>query len=648
MNARKRKILKKLLENKKPITSEYLSRLLGVSSRTVRNDIKELNEEIKDKAIKIITLPGVGYFIKFTGGDIGKDVIEEVLDDDNNAVPSMPDERVRYIIKRLLTADCFITLEELATELFVSKSTIVNDVNTVEKWLSKHNLRLFRKPNYGIKVKGNEMNLRFAISDFINEQNNNLTLFDVSSYEEMFKDISLEKIKNIISEAQKDMDYKLSSISFSNLLIHIAIAIKRIRQNKSIDIPDDAIKNMKNKREYMVAQNIVKSIEKNFNVNMPEGEAIYITMHLLGAKPFEDNNLDLNDIRKIVGDKLINVVKKMIYEVGLFYNIDFSRDKELIIGLALHLKPTLNRLKYNMNLRNPILNEIKDEYPDAFEMSITASRILKREYSISIDENEMGYIAMYFGAAIERLKIKTKKINNVVIICASGMGTAQLIATKVMRTFPWLNIIGKYPSYKLEEVTKANPDLILTTVPINIVDIPVIQISSILSKDDIERIGKIINIDSNTRSDRIALLNLFDERLFVKNLKIKDKFEIINYLSEMLYKNNYVYEEFKKSVIERELISSTSIGNLVAIPHSTLGYAIESHIAVAILEKPINWGNDKVQLVMMLALDKMTDNEFQCIFNELFDVVNDYETVLKLTSAKDITEFINIMKNKEK
>ncbi|WP_434630865.1 PRD domain-containing protein [Thermoanaerobacterium thermosaccharolyticum] len=229
----------------------------------------------------------------------------------------------------------------------------------------------------------------------------------------------------------------------------------------------------------------------------------------------------------------------MISEVNLFYKIDFSRDKELIIGLALHLKPTLNRLKYNMNLRNPILKEIKDEYPDAFEMSVIASRILEREYGLSIDENEIGYIAMYFGAAIERLKAKTKKINNVAIICASGMGTAQLLATKVRRTFPWLNIIGKYPSYKLEEAIKGNADLILTTVPldINIVNIPVIKISSILSKDDIEKIGEILNFEGNTLDARVTLISLFDEKLFAKNIKIKDKFEIINYLSDMLYKN---------------------------------------------------------------------------------------------------------------
>ncbi|WP_244262280.1 helix-turn-helix domain-containing protein [Thermoanaerobacter wiegelii] len=62
MDARKKKILKKLLENKKPITSEYLSKLLGVSSRTIRNDIKELNEELKDKSIENNFTPGSRIF----------------------------------------------------------------------------------------------------------------------------------------------------------------------------------------------------------------------------------------------------------------------------------------------------------------------------------------------------------------------------------------------------------------------------------------------------------------------------------------------------------------------------------------------------------------------------------------------------------
>ncbi|WP_244499113.1 BglG family transcription antiterminator [Thermoanaerobacter thermohydrosulfuricus] len=161
--------------------------------------------------------------------------------------------------------------EELARDLYVSKSTIVNDVNKAVEWLTKHNLKLFRKPNYGIKIEGNEMNLRFAISDYLNEQNNKSALYDVSAFEEMFKDISLEKIKNIIIDAQKDMDYKLSNIAFYNLLIHIAIAIKRIKQNKTINVSNEAFKNMKDKKEYKIAQGIVKAIEKNFDINMPVG-----------------------------------------------------------------------------------------------------------------------------------------------------------------------------------------------------------------------------------------------------------------------------------------------------------------------------------------------------------------------------------------
>lgn len=446
------------------------------------------------------------------------------------------------------------------------------------------------------------------------------------------------------------MDYKLSDIAFYNLLIHIAIAIKRIKQNKTINVSNEAFKNMKDKKEYKIAQGIVKAIEKNFDINMPVGEEIYITMHLLGSKPFKDSNLDevdRGDMRNIVGEELTNIVKKMIEEVNLVFNVDFSEDEELLTGLALHLKPTLNRLKYNMNLRNPILNEIKDQYPEAFEMGIVASRVLEKEYGLGIDENEIGYIAMYFGAAIERLKVKNKKMNNVAIVCASGIGTAQLLATKIRRTFPWLNVIGIFPSYKLEEIIKGKPDLILTTVPLNIGNIPVIQISSVLSKDDIEKIGKVLNCRCNIRNDRFTLINLFEEKLFVKNLKGEDKFEIIEYLSDLLYKNKYVKEEFKKSVVEREKISSTSIGNLVAIPHSILGYARGSRIAIGILEKPINWGNDKVQLVMMLALGKMTDNEFQSIFDELFDIVNDYEMVLKLINAKNFTEFVNIFNKKE-
>lgn len=642
MDARKKVILREILKNKKPVTSQYLSKLVGVSSRTIRNDIKDLQKELKGKSVRIEILPGVGYSVKIVKDGSTKDVLKEILEDSNYAVVSLPEERIEYILKNLLYAKGFITLKDLADKLYVSKTTVANDMDKVESWLKAHNLKLFRKPNYGFKIEGDEIDLRFALSDYLKMTQKQDSLYDLAELKMIFENIDIDKIKNIILNAQEDMDYKLSDVAYSNLVVHIAIAIKRIKQNKEIKISKKSYENIKAKKAYKTAEKIVQSLEKSFDVKIADDETAYITVYLLGMKPFEDQNLNWGDIRKIAGVKLIDVVEKIIEKVDSIYNIGFSDDMKLKKGLALHLKPTLNRLVYNMKLRNPILNEIKHQYQIAFDMAIIAADVIREEYGYEVDENEIGYIAMYFGAAIERKKSNLNNLQTVAIVCASGMGTAQLLATKVRRVFPWFKIIGVYPLYKLDEVIKNNPDLILSTVPISASNIKVIHVDSLLNKGDIEKIVQVIHVVDNDRNDISMLTNLLNENIFETDIGLMDKFDVINYLSERLYKKGYVKKEFMKAVIDREMISSTSIGNLIAVPHAILGNAIGSHIAVGILKKPIIWGKDKVQLVLMLALEKMSNEDSQKIFGELFDIVNDPSKVIQLIGAKNFIEFRNI------
>ncbi|RKD31793.1 BglG family transcription antiterminator [Thermohalobacter berrensis] len=642
-DARKKKILSGFINSNGPITGKYLSKAVGVSSRTIRNDIKLLNKELNKKGVRITSNPGIGYSIEPNNKDsikILKDLTKSKKD-----LPILPEERVFYIIKKLLYSDDYITLENLAEELYVSKSTIVNDVNRVEEWLMKRNLKLHKKPNYGIKIEGDEINLRFSISDYLT----NLKLrydnvVENQQLREMLADIDVDKIKNIILESYKDMPLKLSDMAFNNLVIHIAIAIKRIREGKKIFLPHSEINSLRYKKEYSISEKIVSELEKDFCIDIPDEEKGYITIHLLGTKALKDKNLDNREIKNTIGNSLMELIEEMVKEVYRVYNVDFSDDKDLLYGLALHLRTTLNRLKYNMNLRNPLLKEIKEEYPHAFEMAITASKVLEKIENTSIDENEIGYIAMHFGAAIERKKyLEKKERKRIAIICATGMGTAQFLASKIKKTFINVDIIGVFPSYKIDEILSQKPDLILSTVPLEVKDIPTIHISTLLSKGDLERVNRALENSTET-DDKELLIDLFDKDLFITNIEHTDKFQVIKDLSRLLYDKNIVKENYEHSIVEREKISSTSIGNLIAIPHAILGNAISSKIAVGILKKPIKWGKDRVQLVFLLAFEKMSDKYFEKIFDVFFQIINDKTKVLKLISAKNFDDFINILR----
>ncbi|ADL07314.1 BglG family transcription antiterminator [Thermosediminibacter oceani] len=648
LDARKKKIIEELLISKGPVTGEYLAGVLGVSSRTIRSDIKIINEQLKESGIKIISSPGVGYSLEYDDEEKLSGILREIMKESQGyIVPTLPEDRVRYIRGKLLAADGFITLESLADELYVSKSTVEKDMEKVEEWFSSHNIKIFKKPNYGMKLQGSEMDLRFAMSDHLRSlKDEKVFAVDLPDIGDIVKDVDIEVIKDVIDEVLERIPFKLSDVAYTNLIIHIAIAVKRIRESKSIELPPGEITNLKDKMEYSVAADMVKSLESKFNISIPEAEIGYITMHLMGTKVLEDGSLSKEKIKKAVGEEIYRVATRMIEEVKRVYGIDFTADDELIYGLALHLKPTITRIKYGMNLKNPLLKEIKEEYPQAFELAVVASRVLEDVYKIKVDENEMGYIAVYFGAAIERGNYReSNQIKRVAVVCASGMGTAQLLATRIRKTFPNITITGVYPAFKSSEIIKQRPDFILSTVPLENMDIPVIEISPLLNKNDLRRLKAVI-LSEDEDVDRSILLKFMKEDLFFKGISASDCFEVIDKMSDSLYQKGYVTKGFKESAKQREKISSTGIGNLVAIPHAMLGHAIGSHIAVGILEKPIKWGSSQAQLIFMIALEKLSDREFQHIFEALYDVVDDPSLVAKLIKARDFNEFARILKGR--
>ncbi|TDL73724.1 transcription antiterminator [Rhodococcus qingshengii] len=644
LNSRLKSLVKELLSHKEPVTSEYLAKVLGVTSRTIRNDVKTLNLEFKKIGVQIDASRGVGYYIDSTLGEQVTDVIEELFmlqDEEQGNTPVLPEERVSYILKSVIMADDFIAAEQIANELFVSKSTVDNDLKQVEKLLEKYDLKLFKKPNFGIKLVGNEMNIRFCLSESLSNLKNEQAELE----NEIIADVNINEIKTITKNYIEELSFNMAELPLNNLVMHIAIAIQRIKKGKKIEAGSIELDQIEDQVEYEVAKKIVHSIEEKFAIKIPIGEVAYITIHLLGAKHFDDKNLLESDIIDLVGERHYQLAANILSEINRVYRIELREDRELIYGLGLHLRSAINRLKYRMNLRNPMLTEIKKNYPFSFELGILAAEVIHNNSDLVVNEDEIGYIAIHLEAAVERMKNKKRRqMKRVAIVCASGLGTAKLLAASVESVFPGIDIVGTYPSYSIGEIKKEEADLILSTIPIvKESPIPALHINAILTEKDIERVkehisSKFLNEDKN--KSLMRLHNLFSDELFFTEIDKKNPTEIIRSLSTVLNIKGYVDDSFQHSVLEREEISPTSIGNLVAIPHPLKPNALGSCIAIGILRKPVKWGEHTVQLVLLLALNEKDKEEFSHLFNHLWKIVQNKKLVTELCSKEKFEDFI--------
>lgn len=639
LNNRTIAILRELLAVDSAITSEYLANVIQVTSRTIRNDMKELETLLSKYGASIKSIRGAGYKLKIHDDKRFRKFLLEEFQSEKlkpSILPNSPEERVHYLMKRLLLTENFLKLEDLADELFISKSTVQNDLKDVKKILQTYGISFDVKPNYGLKVKGEEVKLRFCMSEYVFDRIQ--TEYDLHSSQKSLIPIDeMKMIRAIILEQIKENKITLSDIGLNNLIIHIAIACKRIIDGNYVILNNEELKDVTNQKEYGVANKIVREIEKRMKVAFPETEIAYVAIHLLGTRMIRHLNNKVGDLRNYIDKDIYRLTMEILDSIETKLTLGLKDDQELIVAIGLHLKPAISRYRYGMNLRNPMIDEIKSNYPIAFEAGIIAGMVLKKELEIDIDENEVGYLALHIGAAIERRAIHTEP-KRCMIVCASGVGSARLLSYKLQSKFgAKLEIVGTTEYYKLNEVPFDSLDFIVSTIPIKeSLPVPVIVVNTFLGGNDFEKVEKVLE------ERKHGTLEYTKKELVFLQEKFETKEEVLYFLSEKLEKLGLVDSTFIDAVFEREALSPTSFGNLVAIPHPITQKTDSTFWAICTLQKPIEWGGKRVQFICLLSIEKNSSTYLQKMYALLVKIVEDIQIVQQLLKCKTYDEFLEL------
>ncbi|MGH1811677.1 BglG family transcription antiterminator [Enterococcus entomosocium] len=634
MTNRQEKILRYLLSKDKIISGQELAKQFDVTTRTIRNDITVIESILENKSgLKINRFKGKGYKIEILQNDQLFAFLES-LNSIDEKIPVEPEERINYLLNRLLLSSQYLKLDDLADELFISRSTIQNDFINIKVIVEKLGLSIISKSNYGVKLVGDETKRRFAISEQL--------ISEISSWNYSILNnliISNDEIlilKSSVLNQLKLAKLNLSDMSLNNLIIHIAIACKRVRDGSYIKGP--SIKNSQEK-EFLVAKEIINEVSNKLDIKFPDVELSYIAMHLMGTKLFfnKEEKIKWSNLEHKISEvamEMINVVEKKL-------KISFKDDPELLAALSLHLKPVLHRYENNMSIRNTMLEAIKVNYPIAFEAGVSASRVVENRFEILVDESEIGFIALHFGAAMERLKVD-KSVKRCLIVCTTGLGSSRLLYYKLQSKFgDKISIIGTTELHNIDVYDEKSIDLIISTVPLpNEIEIPFIVVDALLGKESVEQIEKRIN----TNHGSVSHLYLNKESIYL-NKKLNSPEEVINYICNDLVEKKIVSGDILESVISRENAAPTSFGNLVAMPHPLEAFTTETFWSLLTLEKQIDWYNKPVQLVCFLHVAISNVDELEPLYKELLSLLDDKSKVQELLDSTDESEILKILEN---
>lgn len=645
MDIRSSVMLKELMAAQGPLTSEYFAQLNRVTSRTAREDVKHINDTLMHHGAEVQSLKGKGYILMIEDEAAFKSFLEKEFQTtavSPSSFPDFPEERVRFLIKRLLLSNTFLKLENLADELLISKSTIQNDIRMVKNIFKKYDITLEKRPNYGLKAVGNEFKLRFCMSEYVFAEREGVTndIFD-SQLPGLIKE-NVNDIWDIILAESQASNITLSDIAMNNLFIHIAITYKRVETGHHITLYPREFKDIKSKEEYKTAERIVSKLEAKLHITFPEVEVAYIAIHLLGTKMISQTNLSDQEVEEVLDIPIYQLAHSILEAIENKMGLGIRQDKELLVGLGLHLKPAINRYKYGMNIRNPLLSDIKMNYPVAFEAGIIAGLVLEEYMGVNIEEGEIGYIALHIGAAMERKKVHSGP-KRCMVVCASGAGSAQLIFYKLKSQFgSRLEVVGTTEYYKLNQISFANIDFIVSTIPIaEKLPVPIVQVKTILGEGDLERIeGHVAEQHSN-------ITDYLKQDLFYFQKAFSTREDVLTFLTKELQEKNLVQDDYMEQLMERENIAPTSFWNLVALPHPVTTQTDETFLTVCTLQRPINWGEKRVQLIFLLNVEKGDTQDLQTLYKALRYIVDNISVVQRILKCRSYEDFLKVLKNQQ-
>lgn len=601
-------------------TSKEIGEVMELSSKTIRKEINSLNSVIKDKGAIIESKPGKGFIFKIKSKDKFKKFLKNDWYKYAYYQEEDGDKNLRYenILRMFLFSNSYIKQFELAEIFHVSESQINKDLPYIRQILENYNLDLISKPYYGMKVEGSEKNIRLAIKNEIGEDP---LLFEGDENRNLFN-----KIQKIIDEMDFGEDYYMPYVTFKNLVIHIYIAILRIKQKKFINLSQEFEKKVTSYKEYKIATNIVDELEEKLKIKIPKDELVYITTHLIAKNTIRD--------QEKISTEILALSQKIIDEIYRVSKYDFRANIDFFFSLAIHLGPLINRIKYGFNMKNPILDDIK-ENKIPYLLATIGANVINEKYQTKLSEDEIGYIALHIMAAMNSNTINTK---NILIICGSGNSSAQIMKAQLNRQFKDnINEIRTTDLRSLDKINMKNYDLIISSVKLdNVYDLPIVYVDIIFSKVDLDNI-KIAFED--TRLGKIY--DIFANSVFVKTDRFRNKLEVLKFIAETIEdKSNIKKEKGLNQLKKREEMGNTSFDN-IAIPHILEQVKGDSYSIIIILDKAIKWDDKKINLIYSLIIgDKLGD--MSLYYEKLGDFLSNKTALTQALETKDSMEFMNI------
>ena len=620
LTQRQQKIFNMFVESlplNKILTSTLISDNLNVTTRTIRTDISEINSSIQKYDMQIKTIPGKGYLFVVNDKNKMNEYLElELLVNNalNENTNDSKEKRIQHLIGILISSNIPTSTEELSHKLYISRSQLSVDLKEAKQTLSKYDLKICSKNKNGFIIEGTEKNKRICIT----RENINIKTVD-SPYGIYF---SREELSNIVISAITKYHYKISDLSLQNLILHIDTSIIRILSNNTVESENDCVLSNLDK-EIEIAREIYSVVEKRIQNKVSNDEILFLALNLQS----KSQNIDNDAIDKTTNDfivELFNIIK-------MNYGIDFSSNIELRLNLGMHIPALIMRARNNFMMKNAMLAGIKQSFTLAYDIGVLSANVIKKRYNVSITEDEIGYLAIYFNMELSDNIDSCLKAN---VLILTNLRKSEMLLFKYNFTKYFKKHIKRLDVVNvcnIDYIQFNDYDIVFTTLDdCNFIKWQgnLIKIDYFLNNKDIMIIEDVFDKFEKEKS----ILNYFLKDCFFAFKKEKNKSEVLKMLCCSIEKKTSLEKDLYESVKNREKLGSTYFGNGVALAHPDCPISTKTIISVGVLDKPIQWDkkDTKVSIIFLIAVRKNGENDMKKVYEFLSYLISNKKLLRQL------------------
>lgn len=629
-SSRSRRLLG-LLQTDEWSTAQQLAAQIGRSEKTVRTSIHELDGLLEGHGAHIESKARCGYRLQVDD----KNAFDAFMARSalaGGGAPQSVRERTDYLVVGMLYLMGYVKGQDLCNVFYISGSTLSSCLKSAEAIFAQYDLKLDRRPNHGIRVVGDETNVRRLIAErYVREQ----------SYPSELGDDAQEFLARLARVARgllAEYDLPLTEFSFESLMDYCVVARSRVLAGFTLRLHDDDLPEV-DERVREVAERLLDAMGLSGALcgeqNLAD-EKRYLELYLAGSRTA--NFGGKNGSNFVINERTDRLTLEILRLLTNDYGINLLDNFDLRMQLNQHLAPMAIRLRYGMRAHNPLLGEIKQNYPLAYQMATLAGEVLRPHFGGEpIPEDELGFIAIILQLGVERGRLVTK--HDVLIVSDLGRSSSALLKRRLeQRLGDHLGKVYLCDQFDLETYDFGKVDFVFTTFPIKIpVPKPVLQIGPFLDEVDARRVEDMLKGDVT-----LDVIDAFigPER-FVTSISATTREGVLNQLCDLICAHEHVDEDFAELVFARERLIQMCLGNGVALPHPN-GIASDNTFAyVVVLPHPIEWHGDPVMVTILVSMGRSDegDDRRRVLSETLARFALDTEAVARLASSPSYENF---------